>query len=106
MLARSTACRHGLGRTSAKAVSMTTSRPSRTSRLAGLMSRWATPISHIRRTTREALVDDVVVDLGVADLGGAVDELGHQQVLPLRGDLHDAERARHRQPGVVSRRST
>ena len=51
MFARSTACRHGLGRTSANAVSMTNSVPSRTIRFAGLMSRWARPISHIRRTT-------------------------------------------------------
>ena len=41
----------GSGRTSAKAVSMTKSVPSRTIRFAGLMSRWARPTSHIRRTT-------------------------------------------------------
>ena len=100
MFARSTACRHGLGRTSANAVSMTHQLPSRTSRFAGLMSRWARPISHIRRTTDSpwSMID--VVDLGLADLAGAVEELGDQQVLALGGDLHDAERMRHRQPGV------
>ena len=51
MLARSTACRHGLGCTSANATSMSTIRPSRTSRLDGLTSRWARPASHSPRTT-------------------------------------------------------
>ena len=50
MLARSTACRHGLGRTWANAGSMTSNLPSRTSKLAGLMSRCASPASHMRRT--------------------------------------------------------
>jgi hypothetical protein len=40
MLARSTAWRHGLGRAWTKATSISRMRPSRTSRLAGLMSRW------------------------------------------------------------------
>jgi hypothetical protein len=31
----------------------------------------------------QALVDDVVGDLGVAEFCGAVEELGDQQVLPL-----------------------
>ena len=100
MFARSTACRHGLGRTSANAVSMTKSVPSRTIRFAGLMSRWASPISHIRRTTDSPWSMTAVVDVGLADLDGAVEELGDQQVLPLRGDLHDPERVRHGQPGV------
>jgi hypothetical protein len=46
MLARSTACRQGVGRTSVKNTSISNMRPSRTSRLAGLMSRWASPAAH------------------------------------------------------------
>ena len=92
MLARSTAWRHGDGRTWAKATSMTARWPSRTSRLAGLMSRWARPASHSRRTICQALVDDGVVDLGVADLLRAVEELGDEQVLALRRELDDAHR--------------
>ena len=42
--------------------------PSRTSRLAGLMSRWARPASHSWRTTARPWSITVVVDLGVADL--------------------------------------
>ena len=49
---------------------------------------------------QQALVDHRLVHLGLADLDSApVEELGDQQVLPLRGDLHDAVRLRHRQPG-------
>ena len=35
----------------------------------------------------EAVVDDLVVDLGLAELGGAVEELGDQQVLAFGGEL-------------------
>ena len=49
MLARSTACRHGEGRTWAKATSISSSCPARTIRLPGLMSRWAIPASHSAR---------------------------------------------------------
>ena len=49
MLARSTACLHRLGRASANATSISNIRPSRTRRLAGLMSRWAMPVSHSLR---------------------------------------------------------
>src|SRR5664280_3621330 len=50
MLARSTARRQGDGRTSAKATSMRRTRPSCSSKFDGLMSRWARPASHSRRT--------------------------------------------------------
>ena len=100
MLARSTACRHGLGRTSAKAESMTNSVPSRTIRLAGLMSRWAMPISHIRRTT-DSPWSMIASSISASPTSfGAGDELGDQQVLALRGDLDDPERVGHGQPGV------
>jgi hypothetical protein len=49
----------------------------------------------------EPLVDDVVVHLGVSDLHGAVEHLGHEQVLALRGDLDDPVRLRYRQAGVA-----
>ena len=62
MLARSTAWRHGLGRDSTKATSISSMRPSRTSRLAGLMSRWARPASHSLRMMPEAVVDHALVD--------------------------------------------
>ena len=50
---------------------------------------------------REALVDDLVVDLGVADLDGAVEELGDEQVLALGRQLDDAERGGRRDAGVA-----
>ena len=50
MLARSTAWRQGLGWISAKNTSIRYSLPSRTSRLAGLMSRWARLASQSLRT--------------------------------------------------------
>ena len=50
MLARSTAWRHGDGRTCTKNTSIRSTLPSRTIRLAGLMSRWARPASHSWRT--------------------------------------------------------
>ena len=40
----------------------------------------------------QPLVDDLVVDLGVPDLLGAVEELGHHQVLALGRQLDDAHR--------------
>ena len=46
MLPRSTACRHGDGRTWTKNASTSSTLPSRTIRLPGLMSRWARPASH------------------------------------------------------------
>jgi hypothetical protein len=52
MLARSTACRHGVGRSSAKATSISSIREFRTSRFEGLMSRCASPASHSWRTIR------------------------------------------------------
>ena len=49
----------------------------------------------------EPFVDDLVVDLGVADLLGAVEELGDEQVLAVGGQLDDAHRSRRRQSGVA-----
>src|SRR4029450_2561723 len=117
MLARSTACRQGLGRTSAKNTSMRWTRPWRTSRLAGLMSRWGRAGAHQRRVVRavgqagvpaaaddpQPVVDDPVVDLdlGLAELLSAVEELKGDQVLALGDDLDDPERLGAADPGPV-----
>ena len=97
MLARSTACRHGVGRSSVNATSIRSSRPSRTSRLAGLMSRWARPVPQLADDA-EAVVDHLGVDLGLAQFGGAVEELGDQQILPFRGELDHAVGSRPGRP--------
>ena len=52
MFARSTACRHGEGRTSANATSMISAWSPRTSTFADFTSRWARPASHKLRTIR------------------------------------------------------
>ena len=49
----------------------------------------------------QSLADHLVVDVGVADFRGAVEELGDQQVLPLGGDLHDAVGPGNGDPGVL-----
>ena len=49
----------------------------------------------------QALVDDRIVDLGLADLDGAIEELGDQQVLAFGGELDDADRAGRRHTGVA-----
>jgi hypothetical protein len=49
----------------------------------------------------QPLVDHLVVDVGAADFHRAVEELGDQQVLPLRGDLDDAVGLGYRDPDVL-----
>jgi hypothetical protein len=44
----------------------------------------------------QAVVDDLLVDLGFAELDRAVEELGDKQVLPFRRDLHEPVRGRAR----------
>jgi hypothetical protein len=41
----------------------------------------------------EAVVNDLVVDVGLTKLGGPGEELGDQQILPLRGQLDDPVRS-------------
>jgi hypothetical protein len=69
------------------------------------MSRWASPASHSFADDSQPVVDDLVpgvgLDLGFAELGGAVEELGDQQVLPLRCQLHETVRRGGRQPAVA-----
>ena len=101
MLPRSTACRHGDGRTWTKTTSISRTWPSRTIRLAGLMSRCARPASQSLPDQQQPLVDHLVVDVGVADLDGAVEELGDDQVLALGRDLDDAVRPGRADPGVA-----
>ena len=49
---------------------------------------------------REPLVDDLVVDVGVSDLDGSVEELGDHHVFPFGGELDDADRFGRPDPGV------
>ena len=49
----------------------------------------------------QAVVDHALVDLGLAQLGGPGEELGDQQVLPLRGQLHDPVGSWGGQPGQI-----
>jgi hypothetical protein len=49
----------------------------------------------------KAVVDHLGVDLGLAQLGRPGEELGDQQVLPLRGELDDPVGSRGGQPSQV-----
>ena len=49
----------------------------------------------------QPLVDHFVADVGVADLDGALEELGDDQVLTLRSDLHDPVRPGRADSGVA-----
>jgi hypothetical protein len=53
---------------------------------------------------RQAVVDHLVVDLHLAELHRAGEELADQQILPLRGQLHEPERRRAGQPGPLHQR--
>src|SRR5215208_423670 len=89
MLARSTAWRQGLGRAWTKATSIRNRRPWRTSRLAGLMSRWASPASHsLRMTPRPWSM--IAASTVASPSSVAVEELGDQQVLAFGGELDKA----------------
>ncbi len=101
MLPRSTACRHGEGWAWAK----------------GDVDQQQLPVAdhevpRLDVAVRDAgvpqlpdqqqpLVDDVVVDLRLADFDGTGEELGDEQVFPLRGDLHGPVRCRGADPGVA-----
>ena len=49
----------------------------------------------------ESLVDDAVVDVGVPDFAGSIEEFHDHEVFTFRGDLHDADGFGDRQPGSV-----
>jgi hypothetical protein len=53
---------------------------------------------------RKAVVDDLLVDGGLAQLDRSVEELGDQQVLPVWGELHKPVRDRAGQPGALHQR--
>ena len=97
MLPRSTAWRHGDGRTCTKNTSISRSRPSCTIRLAGLMSRCDSPMSHILRISCSPSSMIWSSTVGFADLDGVLEELHRDQVLALGGDLDDVERLRGRE---------
>ena len=75
---------------------MRTTLPSLSITLAGLMSRCARPASHICRITCNGIVDDLVVDLGIGQFLGVLEELTDHEVLAFGGDLDDPERLRAR----------
>ena len=66
------------------------------------MSRWARPGLPQLADDRQAVVDHILVDLGLAQLDRAVEELRHQQVLPLRGELDHAVGPGGGQAGVAA----
>ena len=101
MLARSTAWRHGDGRTCTKATSMSSTWPSRTSRLAGLMSRWASPASHSCRTSSRPSSMTSSSTSASPISSRAVEELGDEQVLALGRHLDDAVGRRGRDADVA-----
>ena len=94
MLARSTACRHGEGRTWAKATSMRQHVAVLDQQVGRLDVAVSEPGVPELADQPEPLVDHAVVDLGIADLLGTVEELGDEQVLALGGELDDARRVR------------
>ena len=94
MLARSTACRHGLGRTSANAVSMTQQRAVADQQVRRLdVAVGQADLPHPADDGSPWSMTPSSISASPISLG-AVEELGDQQVLPLRGDLDDPERLR------------
>src|SRR5205809_1344974 len=89
MFARSTTWRQGEGRTWQNATSIKKTFPSRASRLEGLTSRWAMPAFHSLRMIDRASRIVSRADLRFQDLFSPGEELGHQQVLPLGGELDE-----------------
>ena len=88
MFARSTTWRQGEGRTWQNATSIKKTFPSRASRLEGLTSRWAMPAVHSLRMMDRA--SRIVARLTSASrISFPGEELGHQQVLPLGGELDE-----------------
>ena len=100
MLPRSTACRHGDGRTCAKHTSISSSSPAADHEVARLDIAVGDPGVPQLADHCQPLVDDRVVDLGLADFDSVFEELGDQQVLTLGGDLHDAVGPGGADPGL------
>src|SRR6266511_5313787 len=88
MFARSTTWRQGEGRTWQNATSIKKTFPSRASRLEGLTSRWAMPAVHrLRMMDRASRIVARLTSASRISFPG--EELGHQQVLPLGGELDE-----------------
>ena len=99
MLPRSTACRHGEGRTWTKATSISSSSPPdhQVPRLDVPVREPGVPQLPDQQ---QPLVDHVVVDHGLADLDRALEELRDEHVLALGRDLHDSVRPRGVDPVI------
>src|SRR4029077_1984833 len=101
MLARSTACRQGLGRASAKATSISNMWPSRTSRLPGLTSRCASPASHsLRMIPRPSSMTPSSTSASLSSTAPAKNSVT-SRYSRVWGELDKAVRAGAGQPGVA-----
>ena len=104
MLARSTAWRQGLGRAWTKATSISMHAALADQQVGRLDVAVGQPGVPQLADDAEPVVDHLLVDLGLAELGGAGEELGDQQVLPLGGQLHEPERGRAGKAGPMHQR--
>ena len=101
MLARSTAWRHGLGRAWTNATSISRRWPSLDEQVGRLDVAVGQPGVPQLADQGQSVVDDAVVDVGVAELGRIVEELGDEQVLPLGGELDEPVGPRGGQAGEM-----
>ena len=101
MLARSTACRHGLGRAWTKATSIKQQAVVAHEQVGRLDVAMGQPGVPQGADERQPVVHDPLVDLGVAELDRMIEELGDEQVLPFGGQLHEAVGPRRGQAGEV-----
>ena len=101
MLPRSTAWRHGDGRTWTKATSISSSSPGADHQVARFDVAVGDPGVPQRADHHQPLVDHLVVDVGLADFDGTGVEFGDQHVLTLGRDLHDAVRPGRADPDVL-----
>jgi hypothetical protein len=69
-----------------------------------LTSRWAKPRIPQLADDSQAVVDHAIGDLGLAELHRPIEELGDQQILPLRSELNEPERGRAWQAGALHQR--
>ena len=100
MLARSTAWRHGVGRTVANAVDeQHVVVPDQD--VGGLDVAVGDPRVPPPPHHAQSVVDDLVAYLGVAYFLSAIEELHHDQVLSFRRDLDEAVGAGRGQPGIA-----
>src|SRR5829696_7923409 len=104
MLARATGRRQGLGRAWTKATSISSMRPSPTSRLAGLMSRWARPASQsLRMINRPSSITWVSTSASPSSVASAKNSVTSRYSRS-GGELDEPERGRAGQPGSLHQR--